>query len=89
MPCQGWRVLLCSKTWLECSWVTIYSLFFTKVKVLINLVTMYLCYLPVWPLGQAVKALNSQFRGPRFKSRPDHLLDLYSVVPSSNSRPHL
>ena len=25
MPCQDWRVQLCSKTWLECSWVTIYS----------------------------------------------------------------
>ena len=44
-------------------------LFFTKVKVL---VTMYLCYLPVWPLGLAVRALDSQFRGPRFKSCADH-----------------
>ena len=25
MPCQDWRVQLCSKTWLECCWVTIYS----------------------------------------------------------------
>ena len=50
---------------------------------------MYLCYLPIWPLGLVVRALDSQFRGPGFKSRTDDWLDLFLVVPSSNSQPRL
>ena len=33
--------------------------------------------------GRAVRALDLKFDGPEFKSRPDHKLDLISVVPSS------
>ena len=40
-----------------------------------------------WRLrGRAVRALDLQFGGPEFKSRPDRLLDLLMVVPSSNPR---
>ena len=30
--------------------------------------------------GQVVRALNLQFGGPKFKSRSDHELDLFTVV---------
>ena len=36
-----------------------------------------------------VSAWDSQSGGPRFKSRSGHLLDLFSVVPSSNPRSRL
>ena len=39
--------------------------------------------------GQVVSASDLQSGGPRFESRSGHLLDLCSVVPSSNSRPRL
>ena len=39
--------------------------------------------------GQVVSASDSQSGGPGFESRSGHLLDLCSVVPSSNSRPCL
>ena len=39
--------------------------------------------------GRVVSASDSQSDGPGFESRSGHLLDLCSVVPSSNSRPHL
>ena len=39
--------------------------------------------------GRAVRALDLQFEGPEFKSRSDRQLDLFSVVLSSNPRPHL
>ena len=40
-----------------------------------------------WPSG--VSASDLQSDGPGFKSRSGHLLDLFSVVPSSNPRPCL
>ena len=39
--------------------------------------------------GRVVSASDSQSGGPGFESRSGHLLDLCSVVPSSNSRPRL
>ena len=39
--------------------------------------------------GRVVSASDSQSGGPGFDSRSGHLLDLCSVVPSSNSRPRL
>ena len=39
--------------------------------------------------GRVVSASDSQSDGPGFESRSGHLLDLCSVVPSSNSRPRL
>lgn len=39
--------------------------------------------------GQMVRVLDLQFRGPEFKSRCDRYLDLFSVVSSSNTLPHL
>ena len=39
--------------------------------------------------GRAVKGLDLQFGSPEFKFRPDRLLDLFTVVPSSNPRPCL
>ena len=45
--------------------------------------------LPFWHHGRVVSASDSQSGGPGFESCSGHLLDLFSVVPSSNSRPHL
>ena len=42
-----------------------------------------------WQRGRVVSASDSQSGGPGFESRSGHLLDLCSVVPSSNSRPRL
>ena len=39
--------------------------------------------------GRVVSASDSKSGGPGFESRSGHLLDLCSVVPSSNSRPRL
>ena len=39
--------------------------------------------------GRVASASDSQSGGPGFESRSGHLLDLCSVVPSSNSRPCL
>ena len=39
--------------------------------------------------GRVVSASDLQSDGPGFKSRSGHLLDLFSVVPSSNPRPCL
>ena len=39
--------------------------------------------------GRAVRALKLQFEVPELKSRSDCQLDLFSVVPSSNPRPHM
>ena len=39
--------------------------------------------------GRAVKGLDLQFGSPEFKFRSDCLLDLFTVVPSSNPRPRL
>ena len=39
--------------------------------------------------GRVVSTSDSQSGGPGFESRSGHLLDLCSVVPSSNSRPRL
>ena len=39
--------------------------------------------------GRVVSASDSQSGGPGFESRSGHLLDLCSVVPSSNPRPRL
>ena len=39
--------------------------------------------------GRVVTVSDSQSGGPGFESRSGHLLDLCSVVPSSNSRPRL
>ena len=39
-----------------------------------------------WPSGQRVGLASG---GPGFESRSGHLLDLFSVVPSSNPRPLL
>ena len=39
--------------------------------------------------GRVVSASDSHFGGPGFESRSGHLLDLCSVVPSSNSQPRL
>ena len=39
--------------------------------------------------GQVVSASDLQSSVPRFKSCSGHLLDLFSVVASSNPRPHL
>ena len=41
------------------------------------------------PRGRVVSSSDSQSGGPGFESRSGHLLDLCSVVPSSNSRPRL
>ena len=38
---------------------------------------------------QVVSTSDSQSGGSRFESRPVHLLDLFSVVPSSNPWPRL
>ena len=35
-------------------------------------------------VGRVVSTSDSQSGGPRFESRCDNLLDLFSVVPSSN-----
>ena len=39
--------------------------------------------------GRVVRALDSQSGGPGFGSRSCHLLDLFSDISSSNSRPRL
>ena len=39
--------------------------------------------------GRVVSASDLQSGGPGFESRSGHLLDLLSVVPSSNPRPRL
>ena len=39
--------------------------------------------------GQVVSASDLQSGGPGFESRSGNLLDLFSVVPSSNPRPRL
>ena len=39
--------------------------------------------------GRVVNASDSQYGGPGFESRSGHLLDLFSVVPSSNPRSRL
>ena len=39
--------------------------------------------------GRVVSASGSQSRGPGFESRSGHLLDLFSVVRSSNPRSRL
>ena len=39
--------------------------------------------------GRVVRALDLQFGGFEFKSRPDRSLDLFSVVPNLNPRPRL
>ena len=39
--------------------------------------------------GRVVSASDSQSDGPGFESRSGHLLDLFSVVPSSNPRSRL
>ena len=39
--------------------------------------------------GRVVSAPDLQSCGPGFESRSGYLLDLYSVVPSSNPRPRL
>ena len=39
--------------------------------------------------GRAVKKRDFYFSGPKFKSRPDRQLDLFSVAPRSNPPPHL
>ena len=38
---------------------------------------------------RVVRALDLRIGGPEFKSRSDRWLELFSVVPSSNPRPHL
>lgn len=38
---------------------------------------------------RVVSMLDSQFGGSRFESHSGHLMDLFSVVPSSNPQPHL
>ena len=43
----------------------------------------------IYQRGRVVSASDSQSGGPGFESRSGHLLDLCSVVPSSNSRPRL
>ena len=39
--------------------------------------------------GRAVKGLNLQFGNPECKFRSDRLLDLFTVIPSSNPGPRL
>ena len=39
--------------------------------------------------GQVASAYDSQSGGPRFESRSGNLLDLFSVILSSNPRPYL
>ena len=39
--------------------------------------------------GRVVSASDLQSGGPGFESRSGHLLDLFSIVPSSNPRPRL
>ena len=83
-----WYVICCLawslNNWRNSSWLgsDTYSSFERKDK--LNLVFLER------QSGRAVRALETQYGGPEFKSnRPDRYQDLFTVVPSSSPRPCL